>query len=306
MTTKTKGFLTLLLAALIFSSFSIFARWLSVDLLAYQQILFRNSFGLVIGIIILMLSRQSFRSIAGTNKRLLVLYTLTFPISVILFTVSVLQTKVVITLFGLYSGALLTSLLVGLILFKEKLTTTKIVCLALSVIGLLVFVYPFSAETLGSGFLIALLAGFFDASANSFRKFLSGKVDRNVLVCLQMIGGIIVAAALAIIFQQFAFPATLQASTWFIGLVWGTCLVAISYLLLIGFQSFDLNLGTIILSSELLFGSIFAFIAFHEVAAVTEILGGLIILAAMALANTSWMDRLSISQRSNVDSAPNH
>jgi drug/metabolite transporter (DMT)-like permease len=66
-------------------------------------------------------------------------------------------------------------------------------------------------------------------------------------------------------------------------LLFGASLVSVSYLILKGFQSFDLNIGTVVLSSELVFGVILAFLVFAEKPRFVELAGGAIILAAQYL-----------------------
>jgi drug/metabolite transporter (DMT)-like permease len=61
--------------------------------------------------------------------------------------------------------------------------------------------------------------------------------------------------------------------------------MSVSFLTLIGFQNFDLNLGTIIISSELIFAPIFAALAFHEYPSANEIFGGLFIALSIILSN---------------------
>lgn len=147
-----------------------------------------------------------------------------------------------------------------------------------------------------------MLSGLFDTLANSFRKYLSGKVDRFVLVVLQMIGGLILAVALMLVFGQTSMP-SLSSFAWLVGAIFGVCLVAISYLTLIGFQYFELNLGEVVLSSELFFATVLAFVFFGETATVTEIAGGLLILTATALAHwtpaPSVSDKMSSTAQSN-------
>ena len=46
-----------------------------------------------------------------------------------------------------------------------------------------------------------------------------------------------------------------------------------NYLMIIGFNNFDLNLGTIVLSSELLFASIFGYLIYKEVPTINELIG---------------------------------
>lgn len=279
-----KGFFALLACAIIFASFSVFVRILSADFTPYQQIGFRNAIAFVIGLVAVIVSRQSFASLAKVPSKHVFAYTLTFPIAVIFYTLSVLEIKIITTIFGLYLGALLTSLVVGILFFKEKFTVLKLISLGLVLIGLIIYAYPFDGSLVSWGFLLALLSGVFDATANSFRKYLAGKVDRFVLVVLQMVGGLLVAGLLMFVTDQLVLPA-ISFNSWFVGGLFGLSLVAISYLTLVGFQNSDLNIGTIVLSSELFFASLLGLLFFSERVSTAELLGGTCIILATVLAN---------------------
>lgn len=284
MSTQLKSFFALLVCAILFASFSIWVRLLSTELLAYQQIGFRNAIALVLATIVIFITKQSFRSLSSVSPLLVVGYTLTFPLAVVLYTLSVLQTTIMTTIFGLYLGSLLTSLVIGIIFFKEAVTAPKMFSLFLVLIGLLCYLYPFSGQLFSVGLLLGVLSGGCDAVANSFRKFLAGKIDRFVLVAMQMVGGLMVAGVLMTVFNQLSLI-VLSPLSWIVGLIFGASLVAISYLTLIGFAHFDLNLGTVVLSSELFFASIFAYLVFQERVSAAEIIGGCFIIAATGIAN---------------------
>lgn len=288
---KAKGFFALLICAVAFGTFGIYIRLLSRDFSNYQQIAFRNIVGLIVASMIIILTKQSFSSIKNVSPRYIILYGLSFPIAVVFFTLSILQTKIITTIFALYIGSLLTSLVIGILAFKEKVTQTKILSLLLAFAGLMVYAYPFTnTQIFNMGFIFGLLSGVVDTTSNSFRKYLAGKVDRFVLVTLQMIGGGLIALLLM---QQTGqlFVTYISATSWIVGLLFGLSLVGVSFLTLIGFQNFDLNLGTIILSSELFFATIFAFLFFHEKPTVTELIGGLLIILAIAAVNIEMTRR---------------
>jgi drug/metabolite transporter (DMT)-like permease len=294
---KLIGFSSLLLAAFIFGSMAILVRFLSADLTAYQQIGFRYSLGLVLAFGLIVLLKRKI-NLSKIPKKYLFLYALAFPLSVVFYTLSVYQTKVITTIFGLYAGSLLFSLLLGFLFFKEKMTLLKAVSLVTVFIGLLLYSYPFSLSQLNAGFGLALLSGVMDAVANSFRKYLSGKTDRLVLASIPMVGGLLVAGVFMTAAHQLSFQ-TISPLSWVLGLVFGGLVLSISYLTLVGFQNFDLNLGTIILSSELFFGPALAFLFFRERPSFFELSGGVVIMIAIIIMNfdSSWLKRLNEAKK---------
>jgi drug/metabolite transporter (DMT)-like permease len=135
-----------------------------------------------------------------------------------------------------------------------------------------------------------------DGSANGFRKDLAGKISKLVLALLTTSGGILVSGSMIAYFHQSAnYVTTMSTTAWVVGAFFGCLALILSYLLLVGFQNFDLSLGSIVLSLELLFALIFGILAFQEYPTGKELLGGLFILVANIVPNIKMLltNRLS-------------
>ena len=182
-----RGFLSLLIASIVLGSFGIWIRFLSHDITSYQQIAFRNIIGFCIAVVILLVNRTKI-TFNKVPKTYLLAYTFSFPLTVVLYTLSLLITKIAVTTFALYIGSITASLFIGIIFFKEKMTKLKIFSLIFVCIGLLFFMMPLSKITLDLGLLLGLLSGVVESIANSFRKHLGNKVDRFTLVALSLLG----------------------------------------------------------------------------------------------------------------------
>jgi len=198
---------------------------------------------------------------------------------------ALIQTKIIIALFGIYAGSIITSLLIGKIVFKEKFPLTKKIALFLTFLGLGLFLYPFSLANINLGLIFGLLCGLIDGITNAFRKSFA-KTDKFFVVFLTMLGGIAISGFLSLISDQNPLFLT-QLSTFAltIGIFFGMLLFSVNYLLLIGFQNFDLNLGTIIISSELFFGLLLGIIFYREIPNLNEFIGGSLIILAIIVSN---------------------
>ncbi len=262
---------------------SIWIRLLGQNFTAFQQIAFRNLVGFFIGaaVVILLRKKVIFHDVP---KHFLFLYTITFPCEVVFWTFSILQTKILTATAIFYAGSLLGSFIIGKLVFKEKVTSRKVFSLVLVLIGLGIYLYPFSLDQLNIGVVFALIAGCLDTAANSFRKYLSGKIDRLVLALLPMIGGIIITFFFMALLHQTTLPIIAPLS-WVVGGIFGLMVLSVSYFTLVGFQNFDLNLGTIVLSAELIFGPVFAYLIFKEKPSSQEFFAALCILAAIIVMN---------------------
>jgi drug/metabolite transporter (DMT)-like permease len=280
---NSKGFLALLTAAIIFGSFGIWIRLLSHDFTNYQQIVFRYVIALVIASLILYF-RKTKISIKDIKNKYVLLFGFAFSLSVIFYTFSILSTKIMVTLFAFYAGELICSFLIGIKYFKEKVDVKKIWSLVFAAIGLFFFVGSLSNLFINIGFLLGLIAGVLDTIANSFRKYLSGNFDRYFIASIPLVGGFVIAIIMILLSRQSLTP-HISAASWGIGLLFGLLLFGVNYLLSYGFRHFDLNLGTIIVSSELFFASVFGFLIFGERPLVNEIIGGAFIVLAIIVSN---------------------
>ena len=283
---KTKGFLSLLSAGLIFGSFGILIRILNQQLTSFQQIFFRNFVSFLLATLIILILK---RKVSFKNASLLkiTLFGVSLPLTIVLYTLSILKTKIIITIASLYIGSIVFSLLLGIIFFKEKITFQKILSIFFAIVGLIFFTSPFSLASLNIGLIYGVLSGFMDVISNSFKKHLSGKLDRFVLIAIQMFGGIIISLILMFYSKTLYIP-QMSSQTIFVGLLFGLLLLTINYLLLVGFQNFDLNLGTIVLSSELAFASIFAFIFYKELPTRNELIAVFFIILSIIISHLNF------------------
>jgi drug/metabolite transporter (DMT)-like permease len=290
---KILGFSSLFISAIAFGSFGIWIRLLNREMSIYQQIVLRNGFAFIIAILVVLLGNQ-LRKVnwKGVKKLNLVFYSLLVPLSVIAYNVSIINTKIVLTTFAFYVGTILTGWFIGLLFYREKLNLEKWLSLIFVLVGLGLFAYPFSNNSINLGFIAGVIGGVFDGSANGFRKNLAGKINKLILVLLTVIGGVFVSGVMMGYFHQnLEYISSMSTTAWIVGGFFGTLLVVLNYLLLIGFQNFDLSLGSIVLSLELLFALAFGIFIFNEYPSGRELLGGLFILVANIIPNAKLLFR---------------
>lgn len=282
---KFVGFSSLFLSSMLFGSFGIWIRFLNSEMSIYQQVVLRNAFCFIFIFVAILFSRQLFNAnLKNVNKIHLVIYSLVIPVSVVFYNISILSTKIVLTTFGFYIGTILAGWVSGTLIYKEKLTLAKWVSLLFVLIGLCCFAYPFNSNSINLGFVIGIASGILDGIANAFRKNLGGKLSKFFLVMITSFGGVLVSGVLVWYFaQNFNYLTVMSVNAWFVGALFGAILVLVNYLLLVGFQNFDLSLGSIVLSMELMFALVFGMVIFKEYPTTREVVGGgFIILANIA------------------------
>jgi drug/metabolite transporter (DMT)-like permease len=78
-----------------------------------------------------------------------------------------------------------------------------------------------------------------------------------------------------------------------ITVIFALVLIAGGNLILYGFQHFDVNIGTVITSTELIFGSLIGYIFYKEVPTLVETIGGVIILSGAIVAGVNFKKLLA-------------
>lgn len=240
---KTKGFTALLLSGIIYSINDIFIRVLGPQLSGFQQVTLRSFIALAVLIVILIFKKKKIL-IKGIPKRVLLLYGTTFPLMFVFFNFSILLTKIADTVFSFFIGSIISSLFIEHFLYKETITHIQILTTTVTVIGLICFAFPISSTSINTGFLFGLISGVIYTFNSSLIQHIHKQIDKSILVGIQMLGGIIVSGFLTAILHQALLP-QLSVNNIIIVIISSVFLVLVTYLTLIGFQNFNLNLGTI-------------------------------------------------------------
>lgn len=275
MTNHQKGLLAISSTALILGTFGVLIRILAETFSDAGQVFIRSVFATITITLVLLYKRTNPFLVEHNHKKYIVAFSLFFPLSILCFTISANQIKVSNSLFMLYVGSLISTALFGKFLFKEKFSFRHILSLILVLVGLLFFIYPFSIESVSFGLLLGILSGLLEGSTHAMRKLMSG-IKRETIVFWQSFSGIMIAG-LFFFMSNESILKDFHYSGIFTAVIFGILLVVIGYLLAYGFSNFDVNLGTIVLATELFFALIINSIVLKEIPTAYEIIGGLFI-----------------------------
>lgn len=291
-----KGFFSLLACGLILAFFGLLVRNLSHYIGNFTQVGGRMLLAGIIVIPILFYKKISLK-IKISNPLLFIALIVSFPLYIVFFTLSINNTKIANAFFYLFTCTMLTSYLIGFFLFKEKINLQKIIVALLSITGLILFMIPSSSGKEIAGPVFGIIGGALYGISNATRKFYDKKIDRWLIIFLQMFVGIIVSFPIAYLFKelnqnQWVFNSIFQL------LLFGVALVLIQVLLFNGFSNFKLNLGSIVLASQLVFVELIGIIILHEIPTTIEIIGSIAISISVILSN---IDINNILNKGNKD-----
>ncbi len=225
MNIKLSGFLSLFLVGVLFGLSGPLAKLLSDSFSAYEAVFVRFliAFGFIIVFSYFSKNKITY---TGVPKKVLFMFSATFPLSVLLFVLSVFNTKVALAVFTYYIADALTSYIIGYFKLSEKLDTPKIIGLILILLSLVFFSNLPDNFSVDTGMIFGLLSGFINSIASYFKKIIKGKASVVNLTILQTFTGALVAAV-AVIISGEVFTRTIPAGDIAISFVYGIVFLAI-------------------------------------------------------------------------------
>lgn len=238
------------------------------------------------------LLRKHKATVPKAKLPLVVALGLAFAIMVLLFTSAIGKTTIANVLFVFYGSNMIASFIAGTILLKENVTIHKVLALAFAIAGLAL--YSGAIEQGSLGIIFSLIAGLFGGAMNVWSKLLTG-VNRHAVIVTQYA----VASLLVLLVTFLSGDEIVRAASWhgaLLTVLFAAVIIAGSKLVLYGFQNFDVNIGSVIMSSELVFAAVMGYFFFNEVPAPHEILGGAIIFAGSIIGSGMFNQRQKLDR----------
>lgn len=282
MSITVSGILSLFLASLMFGTWGILSRYLGESFDLFFQFWTRYLFVALILFSILILQR-SWKKIPRANILIfavrIVFALLTSVCTYLAFNAIPIGTAY----FASYVGTILGGFVIGYFFFREKVEILKSAAVVLSLAGLyIIYSFDFVSSELFYLFL-ALCSGISYAIFYSCSKTISKNYSVIQMTLIDYAGCFILTLALSIFLNEHWLPLSLTFP-WLINLIAAIAFVLTNMLLIYGFKRVDVQVGTIILLTEVIFGMIFAYLFFAERVTASMLVGGTMILIASGLA----------------------
>ena len=276
---RHKGNLSLLAVGALFGISAVLAKYFAAYIDPYQVVMYRFAIALLCLALLTALFRYQL-SLPRAEYARVGYFTVAFAVSVLFFTLAIFNTSVSLAVFSFYAATLISSYWIGYYLFSEGLNRYKQIALGLTFLALILFTKPFSDFSLELGFVFGLLAGVLQAVTSMYQKQLSQTCSRVSLLFAQTIGGTVLAAA-AVVYFGGSLLVSLPTLPLVFLIFFGVAFLLISYLFLVGFKYANLNTGSVLISTELLFAPAFAFLLLAEVPSREVFFGGVVMIASL-------------------------
>lgn len=278
---KQSGELALLLTAVIFGTFGIFAKELSAYFSAVHITFILNSFQTIFFLVWVWGRKEWFNSTKMTSLPRLFFFAIANALPMFFFTNAVRFLPIGAVLLIQNTITLFTSMVIEFYSQRKKPTIHEVSYIIISIISIAIIYLPF---TIGSiyGVCFAVGVGLFNAVTNSFRQSLSSSYSSQQLALASSITGGLMWGTVAL-FTPISGVASSPFTIIPLLLLLGYSLlnVCTTFLLNKGFATVPLTIGNAILLFEIVIGYTLGRIFFGEIYGMYQIAGSLTLLTTI-------------------------
>jgi len=275
-----QGITSVLLAATIYGFLGVLSRLIGFDLPVFYQQIVRYFFTLII-LVPIIWHIKSWKPIRKKDWKWILLRGISGLVSFLGIYVAFLYTDFSTVYFVSYSSATIGGYLLGKILFQEKFTPIRLLSLLMALLGLYL-VYPTSTgQNEGLFILILLIAGFATAGWTVISRKVAECYSTLQTVILDYLIGFTVLLGLSLATQEKWIAPSFHTAWFYLGLLL-VIQIATNFLIVYGFQRVDAYIGSLILLFDIVVGIILGAIFFSEYPSSMAVMGGGMIMVAMA------------------------
>jgi drug/metabolite transporter (DMT)-like permease len=273
----------LIFATFLFSLFGVFTRLIADNLGVFFQLLLRVALMSVIFFAIGYLTKI-YKKISRSDLPLFIFRGFLIIVDFSGFYIAVNNLQLGLALFIFYAANIIISFGFGTIFLKEKLNVIKIIGLIVAIIGLYIMHNDsFNSVKLWPS-IAALISGFCFGLTTSTSKKLTDKYDSTQVNLVAYAVAFLLVIPLLIISKEII-PSTITTLTILELIGFSIVGVGAFYLTLDGYKYIEAQKASLIMLLELVFVIIVGYLFFSEIPTINTIIGGVLILVALALPN---------------------
>lgn len=279
----TFGFIILILSSLIYASYGIFSKIIGSSFAPFTQAWTKG----VVSLICFLIFGSATKSFVKIDKKDLKWFILVWTIGLLAIAptfYSLVHLHIGTALFIQYAATLITSYLIGIIFLKEKLAKESLMSLVIAFVGLLLVYWGDIYFNRLIPVLAAIISGSFFSIWFSFSKKVTSKYPTSELNTLGYAFAVVTNLIIAFILGE-KLNTHFASKEWLANIGYGLAGFLGSGLTIYGFKYIDAHKGSIILLSEIVFGTLSGIFLFREQLGFATIIGGALIVFSVALLN---------------------
>lgn len=282
MSANIRGISSLLLASFMFGTWGILSRYLGDNFELFYQFWTRYLFVALI-LLCIVAAQRGWKKIPYSNAPVFAARIIFALLTSLCIYLAFNAISIGTAYFASYAGTILGGFAIGFFFFRERITALKIAAVALSFAGLYtIYSFNFVPSELWY-LLLALASGISYAAFYSCSKTISKNYSAIQMTLVDYAGCFVLTLLLSLLLEENWLPLSFTFP-WLINLIAGITFVLTNILLIYGFKRVDVQTGTIVLLTEILFGIVLAYVFFAESITATMLVGGAMILVASCLA----------------------
>lgn len=285
-----RGLSVLLTATFMYGFFGILSREVGYNIPLFYQNFIRAMIVLVLFSAYAVWKRE-WQPLSRSDLFWLTLRSVAGTAAFILFFMSVNVLPIGSVYFILYAGSLVGGYLLGMALFKERLTGTKILSFGIGLIGLAIIYQNGLAVTNILWTLVALFSGFMTSVWNVLAKKLPHSLSVAEITIVDNANAALISFALSLVLGEYwTVPDT--STPWLANIALGVLWTITPIFIVRGFRLLDASIASVIMLAEIVFAAIFAFLVYGEAITLATLIGGACIIAAVILPEYRQLVRL--------------
>jgi len=280
MKSKLSGYIFIFISCIIYGLYGIYTRQIVNDFEVFNVQFFREGLTAIIILVLTLLGFSKWGKIQKEDVKYLLLIGIVSTINNVCMYYVYQLLPLGIASFTTYSSIIIMSLLMGYIIFKERLDKIGVISLLSVILGLFVM---FRLQTEGLnvlGILIGLTYGFMISLFVTFTKKLKGEYGPLQVYMVAAIFTSISSLIISIIIGE-DFPTLEFNSAWLWIVIFAISAALANGLYILGIQQkVEMSIASIIMPMESVTLAITGYIFYSEVMGTRSILGAIIILVA--------------------------
>lgn len=251
-----------------------------------SQVFLRYIFAFISALIYFVITKSKMVIQSKDVAYLLIVSIFGYALTNLFFTYGIVYTEISNGLFIFYCFSIITPTL-GFFILKEKINRFNVAAIIATLFALILLFRPNSVNTWKIGGAFALLSAFGQSFYLISRKKLPQYSSQLLLLVCTFVG-VFVLGVLSLFFENSFYTSGtgmqhLALNTWIVTIVFGVDNFLAWLLMSKGFQYMKSTLGSILLLSELIYATLFAFIFFAELPSIYTVIGGLLIISSSIL-----------------------
>ncbi len=278
---KYKGELALITSGILYGFVGVFTKLINFQIPLFYQAWVRNAFAVCV-VYLLMLRFGKWKKVSKTDFKWFFLRSVAGFIGFVGIYISFTKLDIGTTYFFNYAGSILMGYVLGIFLFKERLTRSSVIALMLGFIGLF-FIYRVNISVEKSPYVfLAFISGIAGAGWGVFSKKLSASYDIFQVNFVDTAYAALFPFIVSLYLREPWIPIAVSP-LWVQTFLFAFLFICTGYLTVYGFSRVDAQTGMIILLIEIVAGITFGYLFFKEMISIGGVIGGIFIVAAMVI-----------------------